>query len=42
VIESVFQRPFEDVFEEFDEVPIGVGAIAQVSGCVNLCLCAKI
>jgi aarF domain-containing kinase len=30
VIERVFQRPFEDVFEEFDETPIGVGAIAQV------------
>lgn len=30
VIERVFQRRFEDVFEEFDEQPIGVGAIAQV------------
>ena len=30
VIERVFQRPFEDVFEAFDETPIGVGAIAQV------------
>lgn len=30
VIERVFQRPFEDVFEVFDEVPIGTGAIAQV------------
>lgn len=30
VIESVFQQPFEDVFEEFDPVPIGTGAIAQV------------
>ncbi|RPD55898.1 ABC1-domain-containing protein [Lentinus tigrinus ALCF2SS1-6] len=30
VIEDVFQRPFEDVFEEFDETPIGTGAIAQV------------
>lgn len=30
VIERVFQRPFDDVFEEFDETPIGVGAIAQV------------
>ncbi|EJF66849.1 ABC1-domain-containing protein [Dichomitus squalens LYAD-421 SS1] len=30
VIEQVFQRPFEDVFEEFDETPIGTGAIAQV------------
>ncbi|EGO05332.1 hypothetical protein SERLA73DRAFT_174442 [Serpula lacrymans var. lacrymans S7.3] len=30
VIEDVFQRPFEDVFEEFDEKPIGTGAIAQV------------
>ena len=35
VIERVFQRPFEDVFEEFDETPIGVGAIAQV--CCALC-----
>jgi hypothetical protein len=30
VIELVFQRPFDEVFEEFDEVPIGTGAIAQV------------
>ncbi|KAN0100296.1 hypothetical protein V8E55_000280 [Tylopilus felleus] len=29
-IERVFQRPFQDVFEEFDETPIGTGAIAQV------------
>lgn len=29
VIEQVFQRPFEDVFEDFDEVPIGTGAVAQ-------------
>ncbi|KAJ6575310.1 hypothetical protein B0H19DRAFT_1208715 [Mycena capillaripes] len=29
-IEKVFQRRFEDVFEEFDEKPIGTGAIAQV------------
>jgi aarF domain-containing kinase len=30
VIERVFQRPFDDVFEQFDETPIGSGAIAQV------------
>ncbi|KAH9948181.1 hypothetical protein B0H21DRAFT_821190 [Amylocystis lapponica] len=30
VISQVFQRPFRDVFEEFDETPIGTGAIAQV------------
>ncbi|KAG6862132.1 hypothetical protein C0995_004214 [Termitomyces sp. Mi166 len=30
VIERVFQRPFDEVFEEFDETPIGTGAIAQV------------
>jgi aarF domain-containing kinase len=30
VIERVFQRPFDEVFEVFDEVPIGTGAIAQV------------
>ncbi|VDB86595.1 unnamed protein product [Peniophora sp. CBMAI 1063] len=30
VIEMVFQRPFEDVFVEFEEEPIGTGAIAQV------------
>ncbi|KAJ6504427.1 hypothetical protein DFH09DRAFT_1201638 [Mycena vulgaris] len=29
-IEKVFQRRFDDVFEEFDEEPIGTGAIAQV------------
>ncbi|KAJ7170068.1 hypothetical protein C8R46DRAFT_896704 [Mycena filopes] len=29
-IEKVFQRRFEDIFEEFDESPIGTGAIAQV------------
>ncbi|KZT02456.1 ABC1-domain-containing protein [Laetiporus sulphureus 93-53] len=31
VVEHVFQRPFDEVFEEFDETPIGSGAIAQVS-----------
>jgi hypothetical protein len=30
VIEAVFQRPLEEVFEEFEEKPIGIGAIAQV------------
>ncbi|KAF9040455.1 ABC1-domain-containing protein [Hymenopellis radicata] len=30
VISQVFRRPFEEVFEEFDETPIGTGAIAQV------------
>ncbi|KAG6817755.1 hypothetical protein H0H87_004546 [Tephrocybe sp. NHM501043] len=30
VIEKVFQRPFDEVFEEFNETPIGTGAIAQV------------
>ncbi|KAL0068703.1 hypothetical protein AAF712_004420 [Marasmius tenuissimus] len=30
VIERVFQRPFDQVFEYFDETPIGTGAIAQV------------
>ncbi|KAF7981112.1 hypothetical protein HWV62_34831 [Athelia sp. TMB] len=30
VIERVFQKPFHEVFEEFDEEPIGTGAIAQV------------
>ncbi|KAI9444843.1 ABC1 family-domain-containing protein [Lactarius indigo] len=29
-IERVFRRPFEEVFEMFDETPIGSGAIAQV------------
>lgn len=30
VIERAFERPFDEVFEVFDENPIGVGAIAQV------------
>ncbi|KIM47766.1 hypothetical protein M413DRAFT_439436 [Hebeloma cylindrosporum] len=30
IIESVFQQPFHQVFESFDENPIGSGAIAQV------------
>ncbi|KAH9486519.1 ABC1 family protein C21C3.03, mitochondrial [Psilocybe cubensis] len=30
VIRAVFQRPFDDVFESFDDTPIGTGAIAQV------------
>ncbi|KAF8203060.1 ABC1 family-domain-containing protein [Pholiota molesta] len=29
VIERVFQRPFDQVFDAFDPVPIGSGAIAQ-------------
>ena len=30
VIEGIFRRPFSEVFEEFEETPIGIGAIAQV------------
>ncbi|KAK8036248.1 ABC1 family protein [Apiospora rasikravindrae] len=31
IIEDAFDgRPFEEIFEEFDEKPLGVGAIAQV------------
>lgn len=30
VIERVFQKPFSEVFESFEEEPIGTGAIAQV------------
>ncbi|KAF5312473.1 hypothetical protein D9619_002967 [Psilocybe cf. subviscida] len=30
VIETVFQRPFDQVFQSFDHSPIGSGAIAQV------------
>ncbi|KAK4570321.1 hypothetical protein LTR86_002401 [Recurvomyces mirabilis] len=29
-IEKAFGRKFEDIFDEFDEKPLGVGAIAQV------------
>ncbi|KAF2767612.1 ABC1-domain-containing protein [Teratosphaeria nubilosa] len=29
-IEKAFARRFDDIFEEFDEKPLGVGAIAQV------------
>lgn len=31
VIERVFGKHFDEIFEEFDHTPIGVGAIAQVS-----------
>lgn len=37
VIEAVFQRPFEEVFEEFEENPIGIGAIAQVCDIRTIC-----
>ncbi|PWN54432.1 ABC1-domain-containing protein [Violaceomyces palustris] len=30
VIEGVFQRPFEEIFEEFGHEPLGIGAVAQV------------
>jgi predicted unusual protein kinase regulating ubiquinone biosynthesis (AarF/ABC1/UbiB family) len=30
VIESVFGKDFDEIFEHFDHEPIGVGAIAQV------------
>ena len=36
VVEHVFQRPFDEVFEEFEITPIGTGAIAQV--CIVLLL----
>lgn len=31
VIEKVFGRDFKDIFDSFEETPIGCGAIAQVS-----------
>ncbi|KAG8914956.1 hypothetical protein FRC02_004769 [Tulasnella sp. 418] len=30
IIKRVFKKPFHEVFEEFEEIPIGSGAIAQV------------
>ena len=30
IMEAFDSRPFADIFEEFDETPLGVGAIAQV------------
>jgi hypothetical protein len=30
VIEKVFRKPFDEVFEQFGEEPIGCGAVAQV------------
>jgi aarF domain-containing kinase len=31
IVETAFDgRPFDDIFDEFDETPLGVGAIAQV------------
>ncbi|PGH00507.1 Atypical/ABC1/ABC1-C protein kinase [Helicocarpus griseus UAMH5409] len=30
IISKAFNMPFEDIFEEFNEKPLGVGAIAQV------------
>ncbi|KAI6041741.1 ABC1-domain-containing protein [Pisolithus marmoratus] len=30
ILEKVFQRPFDEIFEEFNPSPIGTGAIAQV------------
>lgn len=38
VVERAFARPFDEVFEAFDENPIGVGAIAQVGvACASVC-----
>ncbi|KAK0552516.1 hypothetical protein OC845_001660 [Tilletia horrida] len=30
VLERVFGRPFDEIFEEFEEEPLGIGAVAQV------------
>lgn len=30
VLEKAFNKPFAEIFEEFDEKPMGIGAIAQV------------
>lgn len=30
VIERIFQRPFDEIFEEFGHEPMGIGAVAQV------------
>ncbi|CAK5264490.1 unnamed protein product [Mycena citricolor] len=34
-LEKVFHRRFSDIFEEFEETPIGTGAIAQVDSTVE-------
>lgn len=30
VLEKIFKRPLDQIFEQIDETPIGTGAIAQV------------
>ncbi|WFD31669.1 hypothetical protein MSPP1_002708 [Malassezia sp. CBS 17886] len=30
VLEHTFERPFDEIFEKFDEDPVGVGAVGQV------------
>lgn len=30
-LEKSFGRPFEEIFSEFDETPLGIGAVGQVS-----------
>ncbi|CAG8609640.1 3929_t:CDS:2, partial [Dentiscutata erythropus] len=30
IVEKAFNKPFHEIFSEFDEIPIGIGAIAQV------------
>lgn len=37
-LEKVFERKFEDIFDAFEEKPIGCGAIAQVNN-GNLTCC---
>ena len=31
VLEKAFHKPFDEIFSEFDQEPMGIGAVAQVS-----------
>ena len=36
VLEKAFKKPFDEIFDEFDETPMGIGAVAQVSDDVGI------
>ena len=42
VLEKAFKRPFKEIFLDFDEKPMGIGAVAQVNSPKLPILCDKL
>lgn len=36
VLEKAFKKPFDEIFDDFDETPMGIGAVAQASDDIDI------